>query len=133
MAVVGLDKVMKNLNKEIARIDGASMAGLWDVGLQIQRASQNRVPVDTGNLKGSHYTRAGTQLTRLHRRGDAPDPTGSVPNNTVEIGATASYAMSVHENMEARHRVGMAKFMERAITDNQSKILEIVRRRAKIR
>src|SRR5688572_31886572 len=113
--LVGLDKVMRNLDREVKGIVGASMAGLWDAGLQIQRASQKRVPVDTGNLKGSHYTRSGSQLMRLEKKGNAPDPNGSVPPNTIEIGATADYAMAVHENMERNYRVGGPKFLERAI------------------
>jgi hypothetical protein len=131
----GLDKVIRNLNMEIGRIEGASMAGLWDAGLQIQAASQRRVPVDLGNLKGSHYTRNAANLERLQDPPDnavAPLPSGSVAENMVEIGATADYAIHVHENLEAIHPVGEAKFLEHAITENQGKILEIVRRRAKI-
>lgn len=128
----GLDAVIRNLNKEIKRIEGAGMAGLWDAGLQIQAASQRRVPVDTGNLKGSHYTRAESKLVRLDKSGNAPDPQGSVPPHAVEVGATADYALFVHENLEAQHTVGEAKFLERAIDENQGGILEIIRRRAAI-
>jgi hypothetical protein len=131
----GLDKVMRNLNKEIGRIEGASLTGLWDAGLQIQGASQRRVPVDLGNLKGSHYTRNAANIERLQSAPDAskaPEPSGSVAENTVEVGATADYAIHVHENLEARHTVGEAKFLEHAISENYGKILDIIRARARV-
>ena len=137
--LIGLDKVIANLNKEIAKIKGASMAGLWDVGLQVQASSQKRCPVDTGNLKASHYTRRGMMdqrlkptLVRLDESHKFTMPNGRPPSETVEIGATAEYAMSVHENMEANYRVGGPKFLERAIADNQSRILQIIKARASV-
>ena len=110
--VTGFDEVMANLNKEISRIEGAGMDGLLDAGLQVQRVSQSRTPVDTSNLKGSAFTR---------REGDS-----------VVTGNTAAYAIFVHEDMEANHANGQAKFLESALRDNQRNILEIIRRRARV-
>lgn len=133
----GLDKVLSNLNVQIKKTKGATMAGLWDAGLQIQGAAQKRVPIDLGNLRGSAYTRAaGGKMARLQKAPDssiASDPSGAVAESTVEIGFTAYYAAFVHENLEARHTVGEAKFLEHAITDNQAAILEIIKRRAQVR
>ena len=112
MSVQGLDEVLKNLNREIKEIEGATLSGLWDAGLQIQRVSQSRTPVDTGNLKGSAYTRR-------------------TSDDGVEIGYTANYAIYVHENMEAAHTNGQAKFLESALRDNQRNIIKIIERRAK--
>lgn len=111
--VVGLENVTRNLNEEIKKLTRVTFAGLLDAGLQIQNVAQSRTPVDTGNLKASAYTRKamGGRLA-------------------VEIGFTASYAIYVHENLEARHTNGEAKFLERAILDNKDAIIEIIRRRA---
>jgi hypothetical protein len=109
----GLDKVMRNLEVQIKGIKGRSMAGLWEAGLQIQRVAQKRTPVDTGNLKASAYTRKYNE-------------------EAIEIGFTAAYAVYVHENLEAHHPVGQAKFLESAVTDNQRAIVEIIRRRATV-
>lgn len=73
----GLNEVLTNMNREVGQIKGRTMAGLFEAGLEIQRDSQGRTPVDTGNLKASAYTRKG-------RKG-------------VEIGYTAAYAAAVHE------------------------------------
>lgn len=111
--VIGLEEVLDNLHREVGQIKGRTMAGLMEAGLKIQRSSQKRVPVDTGNLKASAYTRKARD--------------GS---ESVEIGYTAAYAVFVHEDMEASHPVGQAKFLESALMDNQSAIVEIIRKRA---
>lgn len=50
-----------------------------------------------------------------------------------EIGFTANYALEVHEALNKNFRVGHAKFLERALLNNQRRVLEIIVRRAKIR
>ena len=109
--VEGMDEVLARLNSEIGKIEGAGMDGLLDAGLQIQSVSQSRTPVDEGNLKGSAFTRK--------------------ENGGVVTGNTAAYAIYVHENLEATHTNGQAKFLESALRDNESQIVEIVRRRAR--
>lgn len=64
--------------------------GLMKAGLFLQRESQKIVPVDTGNLKNSAYTRK----------------TGSGFSTTVNVGYTAEYAIYVHENLDAKHKPG---------------------------
>lgn len=132
--VTGFDEVMANLNKEIAGIEGRAMDGLFDAGLQIQRAAQQdlRGSVVTGNLRASAYTRRTGEFVRLDdsnldRSQSAPDPSGQIGNG-VEIGFTANYAVYVHENMEGRS----PKFLQRPIERNQQQIIEIIKRRAKV-
>jgi hypothetical protein len=135
--VVGLETVMRNLNAQIAQIKGDVLAGLMEAGLQVQRAAQQRVPVQTGNLKASAYTRK--------------DPSG---RPQVQVGFSASYALWVHENVEMklkglpRARRGYKgsqgrywdpqgkagpKFLQNAVNDNRGNILQIVQRRARVR
>lgn len=135
--VHGLEQVLSNLNERIEAIEGASMAGLYEAGLKIQAVSQKRTPVDQGNLKGSAYTRGGGQgVTRLEEPDDstvAPMPTGSVKPTTVEIGYTANYALYVHEDMQARHKVGQAKYLESSLRDNEDEIVDIVQQKAEVK
>jgi len=60
MKVEGLNKILTNL-KELPLAQGAIgkgvERGLKKSGLMIFRESQKEVPVDTGNLKGSSFTR----------------------------------------------------------------------------
>jgi hypothetical protein len=129
-AVHGLDEVMRNLNRQIEQIKGDVLAGLLEAGLFIQRAAQERVPVDTGNLKASAYTR------------NHPSE-----RDAVEVGFTAAYAPFVHEaegKLKGQPRrggsgkgtyweTGEPKFLQKAVEDNLYKIVEIIRKRAEIK
>lgn len=107
--VEGLDRVMGNLNREVGKIVGRTIAGLLAGGLIIQAEAQRRVPVDTGNLKGSAFTRKD-------------------PNNdrVVETGFNAAYAIFVHENLEAHHDNGEAKYLENAVTNKQDEVVKAI-------
>lgn len=131
--VEGLDTVLANINASIDDIHGGTQDGLWEAGLQIQRASQKalKASVITGNLRASGYTRKQGEFVRLDpdRLDDEKNlgkPTGKV--NGVEVGYTALYALFVHENMEGR----APKFLESPLRDNEKAIVEIVRRRASV-
>lgn len=112
--VTGLEKVLGNLDKQVAKIEGLTMEGLLEAGLKVQRVAQQRTPVDTGNLKNSAYTRKDGKLR-------------------VAIGFGAAYAIFVHEDLEARHETGQAKFLESALRDNRDAILKILQTRARVR
>lgn len=81
-------------------------------GLFLQRESQLIVPVDTGNLKNSAFTRkAGGRGWKV----------------IVVVGYTAAYAIFVHENLEARHKEGKeAKFLEKPLREKRDRILGIM-------
>jgi len=81
----------------------------------VKARSINKTPVDTGNLKNSHYISFAT------------------PQNgySAEIGCTAKYAFYVHEDLEATHKTGQAKFLQSAIEESHSDILRIVKNRSK--
>lgn len=102
-----LSTVLNNLNLQLKKQREVSHAGLLAGGYLVLRGAQLLVPVDTGHLKNSGYVR------------DLGEGKG------VEIGFTASYAIYVHENMEAYHAVGQAKFLEQSLKDNHAQILKL--------
>jgi hypothetical protein len=112
--VLGLEDVKKNLNREIAAIKGRTYAGLLAAGLFVEGEAKALAPVDTGALKNSGYTRK------------APGPLA------VEVGFSAAYAIFVHENLEARHHVGQAKFLQTPLDTKRAQILAIIQERARV-
>lgn len=114
--VEGLDNVLRNLNREIEGIEDRSVEGLFAGGLIIEGTAVPRAPRDTGNLRGSSYTR-------------------KAPGNpqAVEVGFGAAYALPVHEDLEARHEDGEAKFLESAVRDREQDVVDEVAARAKVR
>lgn len=91
MKVEGLNKILTNL-KELPLAQGAVgkgvERGLKKSGLMIFRDAQKEVPVDTGNLKGSGFTR------KLE---------GAGITTKVGVGYTASYGIKVHEDLSVTH------------------------------
>ncbi len=108
----GNDEFKKNLAKATASMrEGAVTAVKLSVAL-IKTESQKKTPVDLGNLKAGHYG-------RTHRK--AKSVVG-------EVGAVAEYAIYVHEDLEAHHPTGEAKFLERAIDESRPKIRDILKK-----
>ncbi len=102
VSIKGLDKVEKNLNKMLKTHPDALAAALYQEGFSIMAESQKKVPVDTGRLRASGYV--------------APPQEGDGAP-TVELGYGTDYGIFVHERTEARHSVGEAKFLEKAVNE----------------
>jgi len=84
--VTGLPQVLANLDKRKKDLAEGLNRGLRLAGLKVQRESQQVVPVNTGNLKASAFTRA----------------EGEGWKTNVMVGYTAAYALFVHENVEMK-------------------------------
>ena len=70
---------------------------------QVLQDSNSQVPVDTGNLRQSGKVVMEETPRKI----------------TAEIEYTEDYAVFVHENLEARHTNGNAKFLQNAIVKNR--------------
>lgn len=117
VTITGLDRVLCNLNRHIAKIPGKTKAGMKEAALLIQSESMRLTPHDTGHLKGSSYVNSPMEAAN----GDVG----------VEIGYTAVYAPYVHE-INANYRRGQWKFLVTALKQNAKKILEILRKTARV-
>lgn len=107
-------------------------SGLKKAGLLLQATSQKMVPVDTGNLKASAFTRA----------------TGKGFETVVRVGYTAFYALFVHEmvqmKLKGKPRPGgrglfwdpqgqaQAKFLERPARELRPRMLKLIKESAKL-
>lgn len=84
---------------------------LYQEGVGILEASKGLVPVDTGALRSSGYTAEpvydGMTVTVDMGYGG---PAAQINPKTGE--STDGYALIVHENLDAFHKVGTAKFLE---------------------
>jgi hypothetical protein len=81
-----------------------------------QKESMRRTPVDLGPLRASHATR--TEVTAK----------GIVA--IIEVGGPAApYAIYVHEDLEAHHPVGQAKFLESTINESKPHMAKRIAKR----
>ncbi len=82
--------------------------------------AKKRTPVDTGALRASgHVT--------------GPDRKGRDVEVRLSFGGPAvQYAVEVHENLEAWHRVGQAKYLESVLNESASHMANRVARRLEL-
>ena len=133
-----------------------TLRALVALGLKIMGQSRQNCPVQYGNLRASHYVLwrgkgaanqvQGQETQPVFQEGEGVDVArltsdhaavmansagelGAVPGSVVEVGATAYYAMYVHENMEAHHPVGHAKFMSTAVDQVTSEAAQLIQER----
>lgn len=107
-SVTGISAVQKAIQNRQRSKAQALAAGLKKAGLYLQAQSMKIVPVDKGNLKSSAFTRADGFLWTP---GDPEAIAQVLPqfnkssSNSIEVtvGYTASYALFVHENLDALH------------------------------
>lgn len=94
-----------------AAVKGEGSEGVRAGLEKLLAASNDRVPVDTGELKGS----------------------GSVVVEGLEGAVTysAEHAVVVHENLEAQHPDGQVKFLEAALQEEQDELLAAIAERLK--
>ncbi len=95
----GGDKLL-SLLKKIGYIPQSLPSILFQEGESIMSASKAEVPVDLGNLRATGHVQAPV-----------------VTSQSVEVllgygGPAVDYAIVVHENLEAHHTVGKAKYLE---------------------
>ena len=124
--VIGFDKVVNNLKREVRGIKNRSGKGLIEAAIIVQRDMDKTpplIPVDTGNLHGSWFT----QLLNL--------PKGKA----IIMGFSANYAAFVHENMEKEGKVTWRrpgagpKFFQASLERNHDKILEAIRSNGQVK
>lgn len=97
--VTGTKEVLAALKRASRTFPRAMGAALYQEGASILADSIKRTPVDVGILRSSAYL----------------SPPASDTDPRVELGYGTSYAVYVHERLNARHPSGEAKFLERAL------------------
>lgn len=113
---VKVTDVTLNLRKLMAGAPDLIAAAL-QAELEIESTeSQRRTPVDTGALRASHSVKV--------------ESAGGDITGTISVGGVAApYAVHVHENLEAFHPVGQAKFLESTLNESQDFLAQRIARR----
>jgi len=116
--LVGLKRVMRNLNRELKQIEGKTVKGMRLVGLMVEGKSKRLCPVGvTGNLIGSWYAKTS----------DTPEGPSLV------MGYSTDYALHVHEHDRHYRKPGSQwKFLEAPLYESTGEIVSILQRTAKV-
>ena len=154
--ILGIDNVMRNLNLEMKKIKGRSLAGLIKAVAEIHRDTEKSPPVtpaDTGNLHASWFTvtARGQAISKSpsftgseagERQKDHKSVTGQAKGKVMGIrdpvvvfGFSANYAGFVHESRAGKKwkRKGSGpRFLESSINNIKPRILAIIASNTKI-
>jgi len=147
--VKGLRKVTRALRNKIKKIEGEiSRVGMKRAGKFVMKKSKQLTPVDTGNLRESAFVIFGGDgknsgiiatndfdTTKPEGLGVAAEHESIIFEETIEkaktpfakIGHTAFYALKEHEAVGEQHKIGVAKFLEKAFFGSQKDILKILK------
>lgn len=107
----------------------ANRRGLQAVAIEVSGAAKKRTPVDTGWLRAS-IAWAVDDRERNHKgtwKGTTVQYRVTAPEGEARVGTNVAYAPWVHENLDAYHKTGEAKFIENAFTEKQEKAEQIMR------
>lgn len=118
-----LDKVTASLNREIEALKRRSVEGFLAAGRIIEQGARDMVPIHSGELRDSSYTKISDD-----------DP------NVVEVGFSAEYASIIHQDddmkLEGEPRRdgdgeywgpdGTADFLTKSIEENRDAALQAI-------
>ena len=118
--LIGADQLQRTLRALAGAAPGIAAGALYREAERIMTAAKRLTPILTGALKGS---------------GQVVPPTETARGASVTMGfgnSAIGYAVHVHENLQAHHPVGQAKFLEQPLNEARSgmdaRLAEDVRR-----
>ncbi len=113
----GDDKLVENLLNLAARVPQEVKRALFEEALIETKEAMQRTPVDTGALRASFVT---------HK----PEISGNDVSVQISVGGPAApYALIVHEDLEAFHPVGQAKYLESTLLESAPHMAERLSKR----
>jgi hypothetical protein len=118
--ITGLQQLESRLARLAIRIPQEVGRALYEVAQEEATESRRRTPVDTSALKNSHAV-------------SRPLFLGRTISVTISVGGpSAPYAVYVHENLDAFHPVGQAKFLESTILESKPYLAQRIARRVSL-
>lgn len=108
---VEIKPLLAALDKLEAAQAGAAANALSQFGHHLVGQSQLYTPRETGFLQNSVFV---------------SEPVIGVDSIEVTVGHNARYAAAVHERLDLHHKEGQAKYLERAVRENEPKLAPFV-------
>lgn len=149
----GLKEVTQNLQNAVDKLEHKSVQGLADALVYVGTLSQNKAPVELGDLRGSleididgiviakgipskMSDEEKKSLRKRIRKGGAINAeagkgieTVAEPPENGKVGTISyntPYAADQHEQVNYDHKNGQAKYLESVLTSEKDRILELI-------
>ena len=114
--ITGLQEFQQHLNRLKNSYHGRAGASLYKFATMIKNDARDRAPKKTGELRKSG---------RVHDPISSGD--GRISCKITFGNEKAYYAIYVHEDLNAKHTNGEAKFLENAVNASTSKMAEFLK------
>lgn len=125
----GLDDIVDKIQKEVDKLETKHTHGLADALLFVATESQQRAPVDTGDLRGSVQVDIEGQRYAQGVKGGGVNTVGALPEKATKgsVSFNTPYAATQHEQINYDHpRGGQAKYLESVLVEEQDRILKLI-------
>jgi hypothetical protein len=130
VTISGVKEVQVKLMKAIEKIENVSHKALIMVGQDLLAKALMECPLDTGDLRRSGYVK---YQGKVIVKGSDSGTTQSIgytitlrSKYEVEVGFDSPYAIKQHENLEFRHLIGKAKYLEDPLKQNLTRFIEYI-------
>lgn len=127
--LLGLDTVIRNIQAAVDRMQTGSATGLADALLYVATESQQRCPVNIGDLRGSVQVTLDDQPIAQGQQGGGITTTGATPPTATrgEVSYNTPYAAVQHEQINYSHpHGGQAKYLESVLVEDGTRILTLI-------
>ena len=149
----GLNEAVENIQEAVDNLEHGSVVGLANALLYIATESQQRAPIDTGDLRGSvevkidgedyayckEYRADKDKRTKDGRKKERKNyeltVEGTLPDDSEveeiggvfgEVSYNTKYAANQHEHTEYYHENGQAKYLESVLIEQKDRILKLI-------
>lgn len=143
----GLRDVVDNIQQAVNKMEHTSVVGLADALLFVAEESQQRAPVETGDLRGSVEVKIDNEDYAYceeyradkanHEKNDESrerkdyvlSVQGTLPETASrgEVSYNTKYAANQHEHTEYDHPLGgQAKYLESVMVEHKQRILQLI-------
>lgn len=125
----GLNDIIDNIQDAVDNLEHGSTTGLADALLYVAAESQQKAPVDSGDLRGSVLVELEGAKIAGGQKGGGISLSGSMPDSATSgtVSFNTPYAANQHEHTEYNHpRGGQAKYLESTLVQNKSRILHLI-------
>jgi len=124
--LIGQEKLAARLQVLDKEMTQKTADALQKAGGEIIRVAIPKTPIATGELRARSFNEGPLQ------EGDKHVQVVGFEKHAGNWDKDNAYAVPVHENLEAHHNVGEAKFLEHAVQETESKLLSYLAKEMKL-
>lgn len=125
----GLREVIENIQEAVDKMESGSVKGLANALLFVGTESQQKAPVEFGDLRGSLEVDIDNTVIAKGKKGGGITVCAETPEKGIvgKVSYNETYAAVQHERVDFKHPLGgQAKYLETVLNNEKSTILHLI-------